>query len=77
LRLDQCKVCRVCNATMRMKGGNIRVNGFGSRNCAHQWGPMQGQFEFQELAGHEHNLAAFLAAKQLWEWEHAEWLAQL
>ncbi len=74
LRLDQCRSCELCGGTMRTKGGTTRVNGFGSRSCAHQWGPMQGQFEFQELTGQEHNLKAFLAAKTLWEWEHREWL---
>jgi hypothetical protein len=77
LRLDQHQTCEVCNGTLRTKGGNRRVNGFGSRTCAHRWSPMQGQFEFQELPGYEHNIKAFLAAKQLWEWEHAQWLQEL
>lgn len=77
LRLDQCRTCEICNATLRTKGGTFRVNGFGSRTCTHRWGPMQGQFEFQEMPGTEHNLNAFLAAKKLWEWEHADWLSQV
>lgn len=77
LRLDQCRVCELCGATLRTKGGSFRVNTNGVRGCIHRWGPMQGQFEFQELPGYEHNIAAFLAAKQLWEWEHADFLAQI
>lgn len=77
LRLDQCRTCANCGGSMRTKGGNVSVNGKGSRSCAHAWGPMAGLFEFRELPEHETNLKAFLAAKDLWEWEHAEYLARM
>jgi len=77
LRLDQCRTCAVCGGSMRTKGGNVRVNGKGSRFCSHRWGPMTGQFEFRELADHDADLRAFLAAKTLWEWEYRDWLERL
>lgn len=77
LRLDQCRACSNCGGFMRTKGGNVSINGRGSRSCAHAWGPMTGQFEFRELPDHDADLKAFLAAKTLWEWEHRNYLAQL
>ena len=77
LRLDQCRTCTNCGGSMRTKGGNVSVNGKGSRACSHAWGPMVGQFEFRELPDHEQNLSAFLAAKRLWEWEHSNYLARM
>lgn len=74
LRLDQSKTCNLCGGILRAKGGTVRITGFGTRTCIHQWGPMQGQFEFQELSEHEHNFSAFLAAKALWEWEYHDYL---
>jgi hypothetical protein len=79
LRLDQCRVCQTCGATLRTKGGNFRVKGVKGEQCRprHQWGPMQGQFEFVTMPNFEHDLKAFLAAKQLWEWEHREFIERL
>lgn len=76
LRLDQANECGNCSATMRHKGGNTRVTG-GSWKCRHNWSPVRGQFELQEMDGFADNLKAFLAAKELWEWEHRDWLGQL
>lgn len=77
LRLDRCQTCRSCGATLRTKGGRIRINGRGSRSCAHAWEPVMGKFEFREFGDHARDLHAFLAAKSLWEWEHSEYLALL
>jgi len=84
LRLDQVQLClNGCGARLRTKGGNVKVkNGKGrdyykSRDCAHVWGPVAGEIELRELDNLEHDTKAFLAAKQLWEWEHQEWLSQL
>ena len=77
LRLDQCRTCANCGGSLRNKGGNVRVTGRGSRMCSHAWGPMTGQFEFVELGDHDADLKAFLAAKDLWEWEHRDYLVQL
>lgn len=76
LRLDQYQVCSWCGARMRSKGGNVKVKG--NRNdCEHNWSPMKGEFEFQELDGFDENIKAFLAAKSLWEWEHRDWLRKI
>lgn len=76
LRLDQGRICELCGVTLRTKGGTFRVSA-GGKGCTHRWGPMQGQFEFVELPDTERNMHAFLASKQLWEWEHHEFLTQL
>lgn len=77
LRLDQAKTCLLCGATMRDKGGNIKIRGEKDKNCSHQWSEMKGQCEIKELEGFEHNIKAFLAAKTLWEWENKEWLDKI
>jgi hypothetical protein len=75
LRLDQARICEMCGVSLRTKGGTFRVSA-GGKGCTHKWGPMQGQFEFVELADTAQNMKAFLASKALWEWEYAEFLAQ-
>ncbi len=76
LRVDQARVCSRCGATMREKGGNIKVRGK-KTSCEHNWSEMKGTCEFQEVNGFEHNLKAFLAAKSLWEWEYDYWLKKI
>ncbi len=76
LRLDQAQNCQKCGAKLRMKGGNTKVRG-GIYRCPHEWSEVQGEYEFQELPHFEENLKAFLAAKNLWEWEHKEYLARV
>ena len=79
LRLDQAQSCAHCKATMRSKGGNAKVRGgFGSKVfCAHEWDEPQGVYEFKELPHFDQDIRAFLAAKTLWEWEHANYLNKL
>jgi len=76
LRLDQKQTCQQCGAEMRLKGGGtkIRNNKF---PCQHEWAPMKGEYEFKEVGSYESNIKAFLAAKQLWEWEHDYWIKQI
>lgn len=76
LRLDQAQRCDDCGATMRHKGGNTKVRG-GRYRCPHRWSPTLGEFEFKEVDDFEHNLKAFLAAKELWCWEHRSYLNRL
>lgn len=77
LRIDQARVCSWCGATMREKGGNIKIRGDKKGACEHNWSPMRGNFEFQEVQGFEHNIKGFLAAKTLWEWENKEMLDKI
>jgi len=77
LRLDQAKVCLLCGATMRDKGGNTKIRGDKRSNCQHEWSPMRGFVEFKELDGFDSNIKAFLAAKSLWEWENEDWLKRI
>jgi len=73
LRLDQNQKCIRCKASMRQKGGNIKIKN-DRYPCEHDWAPIKGEYEFKELAGYDSNIKAFFAAKSLWEWEHDFWL---
>lgn len=78
LRLDQARFCiRGCGATMREKGGNIKIRGDKGSKCQHVWGEMLGNLELRELTDQDKDITAFLAAKTLWEWEHDYWLSQI
>lgn len=76
LRLDQCRTCALCGVTLRTKGGMFRVSA-GGRGCTHSWQPMQGLFEFEEMHDTAGDFKAFLASKELWHWEHQEYIRQL
>jgi len=76
LRIDQQRVCQLCGAKKRTKGGNIRVRG-GVSSCYHEWSDLIGEWEFKKLENFESDYEAFLAAKRLWEWENEEWLKQI
>lgn len=79
LRLDQGRVCRVCGARMRSKGGRDKVTG-GFDLCEHNWGPVRGEWELKDLndsSSFEADYKAFLGAKILWEWENEYWLKQI
>ncbi len=80
LRLDQARYCiRGCGAKMREKGGNIKIRTEKGRptDCPHIWGDLLGEIELRELSDFEKDIRAFLAAKDLWEWEHDYWLSQM
>ncbi len=76
LRLDQCRTCALCGVSLRTKGGMFRVSA-GGKGCTHSWLPMHGIFEFEEMSDIDRNFRAFQASKELWEWEHHDFLAQL
>lgn len=75
LRLDQSRPCLKCGARMRTKGGNVKIRG-GDSSCSHLWGGLEGEAELKKLEGLEKDFKAFLAAKDLWEWENEYWLAK-
>lgn len=76
LRLDQSRLClRGCGGKMRTKGGTVKVRG--GNGCPHEWGEMTGDLELKELHDLEKDTRAFLAAKQLWEWEHDYLLSKI
>jgi hypothetical protein len=82
LRLDQARYCiRGCGAKMREKGGNIKIkaasNSGRPNDCPHVWGELIGEVELRELPDFEKDIRAFLAAKDLWEWEHDYWLSKI
>lgn len=76
LRLDQHQKCLKCPATLRTKGGNIKIRG-DKEFCNHQWSEMIGEAELKELPPHQNDFKAFLACKTLWEWENEFWLSKL
>ncbi len=73
LRLDQARACGLCGVSLRTKGGTFRMSA-GGKGCTHQWLPMHGIFELEEFTETEQNYRAFLASKELWEWEHDEYV---
>ncbi len=73
LRINQMKKCLKCPATLRDKGGREKIRGE-KYHCEHQWSEMQGECEIQELKDFNHDIKAFLACKDLWEWENKYWL---
>jgi hypothetical protein len=76
LRIDQAQKCKKCGASLRRKGGNVKVRG-GVFRCSHEWLEVQGEYELTELKSFEDDIKAFLSAKSLWEWEHKEFLDQI
>jgi hypothetical protein len=89
LRIDQFQNCDNCGATMRDKGGREKIKsswqnnggrGGGAKNCTagtHNWGAPKGVVELKELHNWQDDFKAFLGAKALWEWEHADWLKKI
>lgn len=76
LRVDQSKKCLKCGATLRDKGGREKIRG-DKGNCEHQWSEMTGEYELKEIKTFEDDIKAFLACKNLWEWENIFWLNKI
>ena len=76
LRVNQLRRCIRCPATMRDKGGREKIRGE-KFHCDHQWGPMEGECEIKELTTFDDDIKAFLACKNLWEWENDYWLKRI
>lgn len=76
LRLDQWQQCQRCGAKLRSKSGHPIVRG-GERECAHDWGPLTGEYEFKELKNATADFRAFLGAKALWEWQNERTLKKI
>jgi len=78
LRIDQNQKCAACNATRRVKGGREKIKKNSKKLCgnfSHQWQEPEGVVELKEITSDpEHDFAAFLGAKKLWEWENKPWL---
>jgi len=76
LRVDQNKICNLCGATNRKKGGRVTTkapypsNGVDHRNCIHDWSEVRGIIELKEFPHWHDDYQAFLGAKKLWEWEY-------
>lgn len=71
-RVDQSKKCLKCSATLRDKGGREKIRNEKVK-CNHEWGPMTGEWELKELTTFPEDIKAFLACKDLWEWENKHW----
>ena len=82
LRIDQRRVCLRCGATMREKGGRVKIrNAWQVRTVcaehAHEWGAREGDVELKEFPPAHKDMKAFVAAKTLWEWENDYWLQKV
>jgi hypothetical protein len=76
LRIDQYQECVFCGAKQRIKSGKAIIKG-GNPYCNHKFTPPKGIVEFKELPNFEHDIKAFLSAKELWEWYNREFLKQI
>ena len=76
LRIDQTRPCLKCSATLRDKGGREKIRK-GSATCVHEWGPMRGEYEIKEITTFNEDIKAFLACKDLWEWENEYWVKRI
>lgn len=83
LRVDQNKNCMRCGASLREKGGRVKIRNLKSEfraSCLeldHEWGPVKGVVELREFPYYIRDIKAFLAAKILWEWENDYWLRRI
>lgn len=86
LRIDQHRVCSLCGALLRSKGGvnKVRPQWNGSKTdyarsmqCQHQWSSPVGDIELKEFPHWKDDFRAFLGAKALWEWEHEDVLKKI
>lgn len=84
IRLAQYYQCNHCTARLFNKGGMPSVSipydennksAYGeAKMCEHEWGDMVGEVEVEEFDNQEQDFKAFLACKELWEWENREML---
>lgn len=82
LRIDQTRACLRCAASLRKKGGRSKVHNGRSRGpfCEereHEWGDLKGVVELREFPYLYKDIKGFIAAKNLWEWEHDYWLRKI
>tara|TARA_B100001971_G_C18212668_1_gene551738 strand:+ start:174 stop:932 length:759 start_codon:yes stop_codon:yes gene_type:complete len=76
VRIDQYQECKGCLARLREKSGKPVVRE-GRDSCNHQWSEVQGEIECREFTNQEQDMQAFLAAKDVWEWQNKQWLKQI
>lgn len=76
-RVDQSRPCLKCSATLRDKGGREKIRNDRDKKCVHEWGPMKGEYEIKEITTFPEDIKAFLACKDLWEWENEFWLKKI
>ena len=74
LRINQHRVCILCGALLREKGGRKKIRLqkrkiVCAEDSAHTWGERQGDIEIKEFPYVYDDIRAFVAAKVLWEWE--------
>lgn len=82
LRINQHRVCAVCDALLREKGGRKKIRGkkdsvICENEDKHQWSDPVGDIELKEFPYVYSDIKAFIAAKVLWEWEHNFWLKRI
>mgnify|MGYP003393637004 FL=1 len=81
LRIDQHRICKRCKATLREKGGRLKIrNKSVQATCPdneHEWGEREGDVELKEFPFIYKDIKAFVAAKILWEWENDYWLQKI
>jgi len=77
MRIDQLCLCRLCDATLRSKGGRDKISNGRCPLDKHQWSELQGVVELEEFPYWQDDFQGFLGAKKLWEWENNYWLREI
>ena len=74
LRINQHRVCKLCGALLREKGGRKKIREQKKKSSCntdnmHEWGEREGDVEIKEIPYTYNAIKAFIAAKIQWEWE--------
>lgn len=77
LLIRRKRICEKCGAEYIVRAGQTPNIKNGDPQCNHQFGPIIGEFELKEFTNQEADFKAFLACKDLWEWENEFYLKQI
>jgi hypothetical protein len=77
LLIRRKRICEKCGAEYIVRSGREPKIENGDPNCEHKFGEIIGEFELKEFENHTNDFKAFLACKDLWEWENEFFLKQI
>ena len=77
LLIRRKRICEKCGAEYIVRAGQKPNIKNGDPQCEHQFGAIIGEFELKEFTNQEADFKAFLACKDLWEWENEFYLKQI
>ncbi len=77
LLIRRKRICQKCGGEYIVRAGREPKIENGDPNCEHQFGEIIGEFELKEFSNQSSDFRAFLACKDLWEWENEFYLRQI